>query len=120
MNVSFKWASRRAKCNYCGKDILVDTPVAVHSWRSKKGWSGSVQYHPDCLSTHFVTYLEMNVPKPTRANRGRPSLGLSDDDKRKRAALLKTWFKVKDNPKDLELVKKSLEKLGGVPKSWQD
>jgi len=119
MNISFKWSNRATKCNYCGEMVLIDEPIFVHNWKNKIGYTGRVWYHPNCFGLHYTTILELKVPKPKRLGRGRPSLGLSDEDKRKRAALLRTYPKIKYNEVELAKVAVALEKLGGVPKGWK-
>jgi len=119
VNISFKWCNKVTRCSYCDKDILKDTPLFIHSWKNKQGFSGRIFYHPDCFGIHFSTVLELKVPKPNRSNRGRPNMGLTALEKKKRAILLRTYPKIKYNANELKLVGDALEKLGGVPKSWK-
>ena len=84
MNVTFKWCGRRSECYCCKEPILVDTVVVHHTWRSKKGWKGGMFYHPDCFVQQFTYKVKMEVPKPVRMNRGRPSLGLSPEEMKDR------------------------------------
>ncbi|KKK85552.1 hypothetical protein LCGC14_2772160 [marine sediment metagenome] len=89
MNIYFKWCNRRSECNYCHEPILVDTVVAIHSWKTRRGWAQCKFYHPRCLSDQYEYKVKMEVPKPVRSNRGRPSLGLNTEEKRERATMLR-------------------------------
>ncbi len=89
MNIYYKWCNRRSECNYCHEPIVVDTVVAIHSWKNRKGWTQGKFYHPQCLGEHFEYKIRMEIPKPIRSNRGRPSLGLNTEEKRERATMLR-------------------------------
>lgn len=89
MNIYYKWCNRRSECNYCHEYILVDTVVAIHSWKNRKGWTQGRFYHPQCLGEHFEYKIKMEIPKPVRSNRGRPSLGLNAEEKKERATMLR-------------------------------
>ena len=90
MNIYFKWCDKRSNCNYCQEPVFVDTIVAIHSWKTKKRWVRAHFYHPECLSKQFVYKVEMEIPKPVRLNRGRPRLGLTDEQKVARASALRS------------------------------
>ena len=119
MNISFKWCNKTTECAYCGKFVEKDTPIFVHGWKNKRGFTGRVFYHPECFITHFTTLLELKVPKPSRMGRGRPNMGLTAEEKKKRAILLRTYPKIRYNDIALKQVADALKKLGGVPKSWK-
>lgn len=87
MNVTFRWMGRQTLCSCCEKPIMTDTPVVVHSWRNKRGYTGRLYYHPDCFTEKYLFKLKMEQPKPYRFGRGRKSLGLSDEQKKRRRTL---------------------------------
>ena len=89
MDIYFRWCNRKTECNYCHESIRVDTIVAVHTWRNRKKWSGRIFYHPECFPKQFVYKVKMEIPRPIRANRGRPSLGLNTKEKKERATMLR-------------------------------
>ena len=89
MNVYFKWCNRRAECNYCHEPVVVDTMVLIHSWKTRKGWVQGKFYHPHCFVDQFEYKVKMEIPKPVRSNRGRPSLGLNAEEKKERATMLR-------------------------------
>jgi len=89
MNIYLKWCNRKSECPYCHEPVLVDTVMVVHYWKNKRGWTQGKFYHPHCLADQFEYKIKMEVPKPNRSNRGRPSLGLSTVEKKERATMLR-------------------------------
>lgn len=116
MNITFKWMGKQTMCQNCEKPILLDEAVAVHSWRNKRGFTGRLFYHPECLLERYLFRLKMETPKPYRFGRGRKSLGLPVAEMKRRKTLLQKVRRgtIKSDEK-LELERMDETRQHGVP-----
>lgn len=136
-NVCMSWCQREAQCGWCPEPIKVATPmVTVFYWNKGadgRKWNVQKCYHPQCWVDQGLDYLKRN---PYVSTTGRPTLQLSEKEKRQRYLLLrkKTYIdarrrklleedpadKVSLSQLDVEFAEICLliAQVGGVPPKW--
>ena len=144
MNVS-SWiviCKKQSTCRYCKNHILLSTPVLkVRKGPTLKGWYITTHYHPNCWVESGIAYAEKQERKSADnpEPRGRKPLDMPAEAKAERFRLMSRMssinFRVNvemSKPtEDINVDKlihfgkmkvdimDEIEKVGGVPKSWQ-
>jgi len=130
VNVWIAQCRKRTPCAFCGEDINCGEYMAVGvyyrgKWRHRKSW------HPQCWIDEGIDYAQRN-PKPE--TRGRKTLQLKDEDRKRRFRILARRASIIQRAKiayskgnfnalakygeQLEQLKEEIKPLGGVPESW--
>jgi len=140
VDIWIKRAVKKARCLYCPEPITKGQYMVIGKlWRRRDGtprvWTVYLRWHPQCWIDQAIRKLEK---LPVMENRGRKSLGLSDETREarvkimmRRAAVVQRIRNEIGKPKEeqsidkiihlgelLNKLKEEIEPLGGVPKSW--
>lgn len=137
MDVWISWTRKESTCKYCSKPIkLKSMSLTAKLWRKGFGalpWSKTMHFHIACWVQQGIDYLNLH-PYVPRGNRGRKRLEVDSPTRaarlklqRKRADLIFRIQKHIDNGDgwrveklalQVEGLREEMEKLGGVPESW--
>lgn len=137
MDIWMTWCKKKVVCRRCSEEISKASPMVVGKLWAVKGeklrFTKRYYWHPDCWIQDGLNYLEQH---PYSAEgKGRPRLAMSEGDKKKRYKVLSRRadlmrqlrgavesgdanqiLKVYER---MEKLKPEIEKLGGIPESWQ-
>jgi len=138
MNLKLSWCRRRVTCSaeFCQKEISVGNPIIKGTYKTKNGLTIRRYWHPGCWLEAGLAYLHTH-PYQKVPGKGRPTLELSQYDKRARRLLTCRraramqrirWLipRLPDSEgmidrlyEQIEGIKQEIAKVGGIPKSWE-